>query len=302
MTEDLKGLGYEPKEYKWYEDKVTPDRKLELIRKIVGQGAVGSDTPYGGFRQVGAEFAPLRYELTEPEMKKYRWLGRNTAEAVVSVCRRIQPGMTEFEMEAMASDELLRRGIRPTVLLMGVDERVFSFRHTVPSGARLRHYAFVNVCARKWGLVTSAGRFVHFGPLPEYLRQRVHASARVTAGFLTNTKPGVRAGEILEQAKERYAANGFPGEMELHHQGGAIGYAEREWVAYPGSNEVVHDRQAFAWNPIIQGALSFDTFILNGGQLENIGFVEGWPTIHIDVNGQDVQLPDILAREESPRR
>ena len=297
LAEDLKGLGYEPREFKWYEDKLTPDRKLELIHEIVGQGAVGTDTPYAGFKQIGAEFAPLRYELTEPEMKKYRWLGRNTAEAVVSVCRRIQPGMTEYEMEAMASDELLRRGIRPTVLLMGVDERVLSFRHTVPSGARLRHYAFVNVCARKWGLVSSAGRFVYFGPLPEYLRQRVRASAQVTAGFLASTKPGAQAGEILEQSKAWYAANGFPGEMELHHQGGAIGYAEREWVAYPGSKEIVHDRQAFAWNPIVQGALSFDTFLLNGGRLENIGFVEDWPTIHVDVNGQDVQLPDILVRE-----
>jgi antitoxin VapB len=167
----------------------------------------------------------------------------------------------------------------------------------VPSGARLRHYAFVNVCARKWGLVSSAGRFVYFGPLPEYLRQRVRASAQVTAGFLASTKPGAQAGEILEQSKAWYAANGFPGEMELHHQGGAIGYAEREWVAYPGSKEIVHDRQAFAWNPIVQGALSFDTFLLNGGRLENIGFVEDWPTIHVDVNGQDVQLPDILVRE-----
>lgn len=152
----------------------------------------------------------------------------------MSVCRRIQPGMTEHEMEAMASDGLLRPGIRPTVLLMGVDDRVLKFRHTVPSGARLRHYAFANVLARKWGLMTSAGRFTCFGPLPEHLRQRVHASAQVMAGFLANAKSGAKAGEILEQSKARFTANGFPGEMELHHQGGAIGYAEREWVAYPG--------------------------------------------------------------------
>jgi Xaa-Pro aminopeptidase len=296
MAEDLKGLGYERKEFKWYEDKIAPDRKLTLIREIAGDGEVGTDTPYDGLKDVGAQFARLRYELTESEMKKYRWLGRNTAEAVVSVCRRIQPGMTEYEMEAMASDELLRRGIRPTVLLMGVDERVLSFRHTVPSGARLRNYAFVNVCARKWGLVTSTGRLVYFGQLPDDLRRRVHASAQVTARFLACTKPGARAGEILERSKAWFAENGFPGEMELHHQGGAIGYAEREWVAFPGSKEVVHDRQAFAWNPIVQGALSFDTFILNGGRFENIGFVEGWPSIHVDVNGQDVELPDILVR------
>ena len=84
--------------------------------------------------------------------------------------------------------------------------------------------------------------------------------------------------------------------MDLHHQGGAIGYAEREWIAFPGSKEVVHNRQAFAWNPIVQGALSFDTFILKDGRLENIGYLPDWPQIHVDVNGQDSTLPDILVR------
>jgi hypothetical protein len=64
MAEDLKGLGYERREFKWYEDKIAPDRKLALIREIAGAGAVGTDTPYDGSKDVGAEFARLRFELT----------------------------------------------------------------------------------------------------------------------------------------------------------------------------------------------------------------------------------------------
>jgi antitoxin VapB len=247
-----------------------------------------------GLRTVDAEIAALRYRLTDSEIRKYRWLGRHATEAVIAVCRRLTPGVSEREMETMASDELMRRGIRPTVLLMGVDDRVLRFRHTTPSEARLKKYAFVNVCARRWGLVISTGRFVHLGPVPDELRKRVRASANITARFLAHSKPGARAGELLDLARTWFAANGFPGELEHHHQGGAIGYAEREWIAVPGSAELVHERQAFAWNPIVQGALSFDTFVVYKDRVENLNEVPGWPTIQATVGNTPVRLPDIL--------
>ena len=262
---------------------------------------MGTDTPLAGLQTIDAEFAPLRYQLTDSEIKKYRWLGRHATEAVIAVCRRLRPGVSEREMEAMASDELMKRGIRPTVLLMGVDDRVLRFRHTTPSDARLKKYAFVNVCARRWGLVISTGRFVHFGPLPEELRKRVRASANITAQYLAHSKPGAKAGDLLATAKTWFAENGFAGEIENHHQGGAIGYAEREWIATPGSREVVHDRQAFAWNPIVQGALSFDTFIVYKDKLENLNEAPGWPTLPVKAGTAAINLPDILVLPEDKK-
>jgi len=61
---------------------------------------------------------PLCYRLTESEIKKYRWIGNAATEAVVAVCKQLKPGVSEREIEAMASHELMRRGLRPTVLLM----------------------------------------------------------------------------------------------------------------------------------------------------------------------------------------
>ncbi len=293
LAEDLKGLGYEPKVYKWHED-----RRGEIIRQLAPGRKAGADTPVAGLENIDAEFAPLRYQLTDSEIKKYRWLGRHATEAVIAVCRRLRPGVSEREMEAMASDELMKRGIRPTVLLMGVDDRVLRFRHTTPSDARLKKYAFVNVCARRWGLVISTGRFVHFGPPPGELRKRVRASASITAQYLAHSKPGARASDLLAMAKTWFRENGFAGEIENHHQGGAIGYAEREWIATPGSNEIVHERQAFAWNPIVQGALSFDTFIVYKDRLENLNEVAGWPTLPVKAGGAAINLPDILVLPE----
>jgi len=296
MAEDLKDLGYEAKMYLWYEDKVTRDRKLQIIREIAGGQEIGSDAPYADLRVVAAPLARLRYQLTAAEIKKYRWLGRETTEAVVAICRRLRPGLSEREIEAWASDELMRRGLRPTVLLMGVDERVFNYYHHTPSDARLRKYAIVNVCARKWGLVISVARFVHFGPLPAELERRLRAAAEISARFQASSRPGTRAVELLEMAKQWYAEQGFEGDWTRHHQGGAIGYAEREWVAHPGSTEIVQARQAFAWNPIVRGALSFDTIIVYDDHIENLTATPGWPTIPVTVQGKTYAMPDILVR------
>ena len=296
VAEDLSGLGYEPREFKWYEDKILQDRKLEIVKQLAQGKPIGTDTPYADLPVIDAAFTPLRYQLTEPEIRKYRWLGQNSTEAVISVCRRLKPGMTEREMEVMASDELMRRGIRPTVLLMGVDERLFHFKHTTPTDTPLKNYAFVNVCARKWGLVASTGRFVYFGAIPQDLRKRVRASAQVTAEYVAHSKPGIRAGDLFEMSKKWYADNGYPGEEQEHHMGGATGYAEREWMAFPGSPEVVHERQAFAWNPFVKGALSFDTFIVYKDHVENITGTQDWPVIEVRAGGEVYRLPDILQR------
>ncbi len=295
MDEDLKDLGFEARDFKWYEDKTRPDRKLAIIHDLTQGQPVGTDVPYGDLKLV--DISLLRSELTESEIKKYRWLGRNTTEAVIATARKVHPGMTEQEIEAMTSDELLRRGIRPTVLLIATDDRIYRFRHALPAAAKLKKYAMINVCARKWGLIIAVTRFVHFGPLPPSLKQRLSAVARIGAQFQAHTTPGATAGEILELAKQWYAQNGFPGEWERHHQGGAIGYSEREWLAYPGSRESVHAGQAFAWNPTVEGAKVEDTILAHSDHIENLTLTGAWPQIPVMVDGKTYPQPGILVRE-----
>ena len=298
LDEDLKGLGYAPRVYKWYEDKGKPDRKLAIIQELAAGRSIGTDVPFSNLPVIGSAFASLRYQLTDIEVRKYRWLGHETTEAVISVARRLRPGMGEFDMEAMASDALLRRNIQPTVLLMGVDRRVTEYHHHTPSAARLQHYAIVNVCARRWGLVASVARFVHFGPVSAELQKRFDAAARISAMFEAHSRPGILADYMLAQAKQWYAEAGYPGVWEEHHQGGAIGYAEREWVAFPGSTEIIHSQQAFAWNPIVRGALSFDTILVMADGIENLTHTDDWPTKKIAIDGKTYLMPEILVGPE----
>jgi Xaa-Pro dipeptidase len=296
MHEDLAGLGYEAEGYDWYKEQLLPDPKLEIIHRLAQNQTVGTDVPYGDLKLVATEFSPLRYELTESEIKKYRWVGQQTTKAVIAVCQNLQPGVGEREIEAMASNELMRRGLRPTVMLMGVDHRVSDYYHHTPTDLQLKKYAIVNVCARRWGLVASVARFVHFGPLDAELKRRLRAAMKISAEYQAHSKPGITAGEMIEMAKRWYADEGFPDDWEAHHQGGAIGYAEREWLAVPGSKAPILDHEAFAWNPIIRGTLSFDTILVYKDRIENLTYVPDWPSIPIAIGGTTYQMPDVLIR------
>jgi Xaa-Pro dipeptidase len=294
--EDLAGLDYESKGYDWYQDQIVPDRKLEIIHELAHGLPIGTDVPYGNLKLVAAEFSPLRYKLTEPEIKKYRWVGQQSTEAVIAVCRRLHPGLSEREIEALASSELMRRGLRPTVLLTGVDYRVSDYYHHTPTDLQLKNYAIVNVCARRWGLVASVARFVHFGPMNPDFKRKLQAAMKISAEYQANSKPGVRGSEMIDLAKKWYADEGFEGDWQAHHQGGAIGYAEREWIAVPESKERILDHQAFAWNPIIHGTLSFDTILVYKDHVENLTHTSDWPSVPIVIDGKIYQMPDILIR------
>jgi antitoxin VapB len=101
----------------------------------------------------------------------------------------------------------------------------------------------------------------------------------VNAALLNATRVGETSAELFKLAQLAYAAQGSPGEERFHHQGGATGYGEREWVATPEGADVVVNNQAFAWNPSIHGAKVEDTVILRNGVIENLTATPDLPTL-----------------------
>src|SRR5271163_3105775 len=255
-AEEFEGLAYEPVLYPWYENDCGT-----AAHKVAGSSEIGSDIPDAGL--VPIKMGPLRASLTAAELDRYRWLGRKTAALTSRVLQELEPGVTEYEMEALVADGLLCEGILPSVLLMAVDDRIFKYKHAVARGRSLERYGMLNLCSRKWGLAISITRFVHFGELPGEVVQRFAASARVNAALLDATRAGATSAELFKAAQGAYVAEGFPGEEELHHQGGATGYGEREWLATPAGTEIVVNNQAFAWNPSIRGGKVEDTVLLH---------------------------------------
>jgi Xaa-Pro dipeptidase len=97
--------------------------------------------------------------------------------------------------------------------------------------------------------------------------------------LLNGTRAGATSAALFKAVQAAYAREGFAGEERFHHQGGATGYGEREWVATPDGPQVVLDSQAFAWNPSIRGGKIEDTVILREGVIENLTSTPGLPVL-----------------------
>jgi len=143
----------------------------------------------------------------------------------------------------------------------------------------------------------AATRFVHFGRLPEDLAKRLRQTAIVNARFEAATVPGARCADIFAACREWYRAAGYPDEWRKHHQGGATGYDDREYVIWPGTPETVQPVQAFAWNPTITGAKVEDTIVALPGGAEVVTRAEPWPVLKVRLGGREWPQPAILLRD-----
>ena len=287
--EEVGGQGFEFRTFPWHKDAAS-----RIIKEIASGGVIGSDVPMDGARNVSLD--ACRQSLTEAEVERYKWLGANAGECLSLACREIEPSMTEHEIAAVLDRHLYARGIVPTLTLVATDERILKYRHPIPTDRKLEHMAMLVTGARKWGLIVSASRLVHFGPLPDDLRRRHDAVARVDAELIAATKPGARMGDIFRVGMEAYAQVGFPGEWKLHHQGGPTGYRAREFRVHEGTDSLVVENQAFAWNPSITGTKSEDTIIAMPSGPIILSEMDDWPNVHVEIDGVTIARPDILVR------
>ncbi|HTJ29631.1 MAG TPA: M24 family metallopeptidase [Acidobacteriaceae bacterium] len=275
--EEFGALDFEPVIFPWYAD-ATCEKALELAH-----GQVACDVPTPGFAH--ANLYPLRASLQETEIARFRWLGAQTGKAVSDALMNLERGNSEHIIEAQVAVELLHRGILPSVYLMAADERILKYKHAVARNAKIDRFAMINLCARKWGLTVSITRFVHFGAPPAELVEKFHAAAQVNAALLDATREGATSAALFKAAADAYARVGFAGEEQMHHQGGATGYWEREWVTTPEGEEKVKNNQAFAWNPSVRGGKVEDTVLLKDGRIELLTPTPDLPALESTANG-----------------
>jgi len=283
VEEQLSTRGWESVVSAWHESH---DAVADLSRGL----RLASDGFYPGATDLSAELARLRAKLTPEEGSRFRDLGKFCARAMQDACESVRPGQTEYEIAARLAAEAEGKGVQAIVNLIATDERIFSFRHPLPTSKKLDKYAMLILCGRKDGLVCSLTRLLHFGPLPDELKRKAEACARVDAAFIKSTRPGDTLGNIFEKAVAVYSAVGYPDEWRKHHQGGTSGYEPREYLAVPDSLDPVVVGQVYAWNPSITGYKSEDTILVGESHNEILTEIPGWPVMVMD----GIARPSIL--------
>jgi len=290
--EELEKQGFAVRSYPWYDE-----RETSVVKELVGEGAVASDVPFPNAVVMAEEIARLRYSLTPEELVRYRWLGEKVSVGLEKTLMETRRGEKESEVVARLCSEIWKDRIDPITLMAAADDRVSKFRHCIPTERKVDKYLMVSVNARKWGLIVSLTRFVHFGKAPEELRRKYEANVFIDCTFMVNTHPGIPAKDVLQKGIDAYNAKGFPEEWKLHHQGGSIGYAGRDYRTNFNTPDVVQENQAFTWNPSITGTKSEDTIVATSRGPELITRPILYPTVRMEVDGMTFIRPAILEKE-----
>lgn len=295
FAEEISPEDFEAVEVFWEAEKADPELVINKATALI-EGKLASDLPlHSTVRPVENLVAGCRYSLTAQEVERYRGLGSDAGKALARLAGLIAPGDSELEIARIVIDALAEYGIRPVVALVGADERIANFRHPVPTGKIWDKVLLVAVCAKRGGLIASASRIFCIGDIPAELQRRTEAAAYVFSSLLAATRAGTSGAELYATAAQAYNAQGFAGEIQRHHQGGACGYRTRDWVAHPESVETVREDQAFAWNPSITGTKVEETAIITGNGAEIVTASPGWPQIRTLVGGKEYISPGILS-------
>ncbi len=276
FAEEMQDLDVKDCHHLWH---LCGDEIQEHLKQHV-TGSWKKDTEIAGI------FIGIQDPLMEDEIARYRWVGENAEEALRITCRQIKPGMTEYEAAGLLAKAAYERRIYPALILIASDERAYNFRHPIPTGKEIESHVMVVLCARRYGLITSATRMVALGTIDEELHRRHEAVCTVDAALNLGSKPGITLGEVLQKGIETYKEVGYGDEWKLHHQGGTAGYIGRTSKAIPGNPKQIMANQAVAWNPSIAGTKSEDTVLIKDDGYEILTPAKEWPMIQVTVDGQ----------------
>ena len=137
-----------------------------------------------------AELVARKRRLLPDELERYRALGRDAAEAMTEVLKRAEPDWTEWQLAGAGAEALWRRGIEPTLTLVGGEQprARLSSRHRHPGADRDR--AMLVFCGRRHGLYANLTRFVYFREPTAEEEKLIEHVARVEAVTFAVSRPG----------------------------------------------------------------------------------------------------------------
>lgn len=272
-----------------------PEQQNEIIDDLTGGGPAAGDLP-GSKRRPAEGITELRRILLPSEVDRYRNLAGDAAAIVESACRSAVLRESELETAGRVAELCFAKNILPVVNLVAADERVERYRHPVPTANRVDRTLLVVLSGRRHGLHASVTRTLCFGKPGDEQATRHMASARVDARLILASRPGASLGEAFSAGTDQYAAEGFPDEWMLHHQGGLTGYAGREIKGSPTSDYILQANQVVAWNPSITGAKSEDTVLISDEGFEVLTSTGHWPTLQVKLGDSTLARPDLLIR------
>ena len=288
-TEQAPGQGYELVTKFWHEG----DERV--FAKTLAGKKVGADTLFPETEYVNQEIVELQWPLTDLDLRRTRWLGKQQSDVLEKIFREVEPGMTEIEIGQQVAREFISRGIKVDVPILGSDERIAKYRHVLATNKKLERYLLLGPVISRWGLHSLCSRSMHFGEPPAEVRLAYHAAATIEGRIFSELCEGLKFSKILELQKRWYTELGYPDGWNYHFQGGPTGYVIVD-VSQNQTDNVIRAPQPYSWFTTIRGAKVEELSILTTGGLEIASLGDHWPTISVETEKGSILVPDMLVR------
>ena len=288
--EKLEELGFKIVSQEWYENKT-----VQIIEEIV-QGdiaTVGCDLPIGNARCINDKIKALRFSLTDNEIARYQYLGDTLSEALEEYIVTVKPGMTEYEITGGLCEALWKHNIEQVLYMVAADERAYTYRHCIPTDKKLEKHLNISVNGRYKGLITTVTRMVHFGPKDEALIKQFDDTCEIECRSMAAIKVGTDDIAGYHACKQAYADVGYADMWDVHGQGGAQGYDNRDYMLTEGSHGITQENQCYCFNPVIDGTKAEDAFIATSNGPLMVTKPKTFPVVEKEVDGINFKLPGL---------
>lgn len=290
FDEELDGLGFQLKEWRWEVGRA------ELLYSISSGHRVASDRPFPNIPQISDQLRPQLRVLSDFELPGYRELGRIVAHALEATARTLTPGQSEEEIAGQIGHRLLHHGVEPQALSVVADDRGLKFRRAGFTAAIVQSVCTLQATAQLHGLYATASRTVAFGPVSEALRMAFDSGVRLSAVYRSLTRPEESLGTAKAAGQALLANTPFEYDWRFSQPGYGTGRFPAEELRRAGQDERIASGQALVWQARLGPAALVDTVLATPQGADAITPAVDWPIKRVTIRGQRHDIPDLLVR------
>ncbi len=285
--EKLEELGYGIRYGVWHDSSFERNE----IASIVPSGRVLYDTG-----DAASKIQRLRFDLTSEEIERYKAVGEDASWAMEESAALVERGMTEYEIAAEIIGRMEKKGLEILSCMVASDDRIYRYRHPLPTSRKAESRVQVGGNFRRSGLVVCLTRYVNLSMPSDSLLRQYRDNQVIDCTFMAASKPGKTFVSALEKGRNAYSALGYADEFDKHHQGGPIGYQGRDYRVGFDTPGVISSHQAFCWNPSITGTKSEDTVICTSDGVIPVTKPVLFPSVRIEAEGMSFERPAMLVK------
>ncbi|MCL2035514.1 MAG: M24 family metallopeptidase [Oscillospiraceae bacterium] len=290
--EVLDKLGFEVLSSEWFENKT-----MEHITRIIGKdGKLASDVPMPGAADAGTVISKMQYSLLDNEIGRYLHLGETFSHAIEEVMTDVKPGDIERDIVGRINNAIWKHGIDAVLYLVAADERIWNYRHCIPTDKKIKDIVMVCCNGRYKGLITKITRFLCFGEPSKEFTKQYEQTLEIENRMIAATQIGKSNLIPFETAIKAYEEFGYKDMWKVHHQGGPQGYTNGYYLMNHDTHELVVKNQCYCYNPSITGTKTEDAFIVTDEGPLMITKPVLFPEHKVIINGIEVSRPGIFVR------